>query len=131
MLQTQAAQRQAATLREALDSREPVDRLETLASQLRQMLVGIESDETRSGFDAILEEVRARQLAREQVSAELQELRKAPKILLTLSRGRGLKRACRKLRRSFLVKEGFRTPAKKLPGLWMRVEKNTSGSLPS
>ncbi len=79
LLQTQAAQRQAATLREALDGREPVDRLETLASQLRQMLVGIESDETRSGFDPILEEVRARQLAREQVSAELQELRRSAK----------------------------------------------------
>ncbi len=73
LLQTQAAQRQAATLREALDGREQVDRLETLASQLRQMLVGTESDETRSGFDSILEQVRARQLAREQVSAELQE----------------------------------------------------------
>ena len=36
-------------------------------------------DETRSGFDPILEEVRARQLAREQVSAELQELRRSAK----------------------------------------------------
>jgi hypothetical protein len=80
LLQTQAAQRQAATLRGALDGREQVDRLETLASQLRQMLVGIEiDDETRSGFDPILEEVRTRQLAREQVSAELQELRRSAK----------------------------------------------------
>jgi len=80
LLQTQAAQRQAATLREALDDREQVDRLENLASQLRQMLVGIEiDDETRSSFDPILEEVRARQLAREQVSAELQELRRTAK----------------------------------------------------
>ena len=79
LLQTQAAQRQAATLREALDGREQVDRLDTLASQLRQMLVGIESDETRSGFDPILEEVRARRLAREQVSAGLQELRRSAK----------------------------------------------------
>ena len=80
LLQTRAAQRQAATLREALDNREQLDRLETLASQLRQMLVGIEiDDETRSGFNPILEEVRTRQLAREQVSAELQELRRSAK----------------------------------------------------
>ena len=80
LLQTKAAQRQAATLREALDDREQLDRLETLASQLRQMLVGIEiDDETRGGFHSILEEVRTRQLVREQVSAELQELRRSAK----------------------------------------------------
>jgi serine/threonine protein kinase len=80
LLQTQAAQRQAATLRQALDERDQVDRLENLASQLRQMLVGIDLNaETRRSFDQILEAVRARQLAKEQVSAELQELRRSAK----------------------------------------------------
>ena len=58
--------------------RDDVDHLENLASQLRQMLMGVEFDEaTRRSFDPILEEVRASQLAKEQVSAELQDLRKS------------------------------------------------------
>jgi hypothetical protein len=39
------------------------------------MLMGVEFDEaTRRSFDPIFEQVRARQLAKEQVSAELQDL---------------------------------------------------------
>jgi Protein kinase domain/PEGA domain len=77
LLQNQAAQRQAATLRTALDQREEVDHLEDLASQLRQMLSGVEFEETtRRSFDPLFEQVRARQLAKEQVAAELQDLRK-------------------------------------------------------
>jgi hypothetical protein len=78
LIQNQAAQRQAATLRKALDEREEVDRLENLASQLRQTLLGVEFEETtRRSFDPLFEQVRARQLAKEQVSAELQDLRKS------------------------------------------------------
>ena len=78
LLQTQATQRQAATLRKALDDRDGVDHLENLASQLRQMLMSTEFDEqTRGSFLPVLEEVRTRQLAREQVSAELQDLKKS------------------------------------------------------
>jgi len=78
LMQTQAAQRQAATLRKALDDREGVDHLENLASQLRQMLMGTEfDDQTRRSLLPVLEEVRARQLAKEQVSAELQGLKKS------------------------------------------------------
>ena len=78
LLQRQAAQRQAETLRQALDDREEVDHLEDLASQLRRMLMGVEFEEaTRRSFDPVFEQVRARQLAREQVSAELQDLRKS------------------------------------------------------
>jgi serine/threonine protein kinase len=78
LIQMQAAQRQVATLRKALDDRDEVDHLETLASQLRQMLVAGEFDETtRRSFDPILEEVHARQLTKEQVSAELQDFRKS------------------------------------------------------
>jgi len=78
LLQNQAAQRQAATLRTALGDREEVDHLEGLASQLRRMLMGVEFEEaTRRSFDPIFEQVRARQLAKEQVSAELQDLRKS------------------------------------------------------
>ena len=78
LLQKQAAQRQAETLRQALDEREEVDRLEDLASQLRRMLMGVEFEEaTRRTFDPIFEQVRGRQLAKEQVSAELQDLRKS------------------------------------------------------
>jgi hypothetical protein len=78
LLQNQAAQRQAATLRKALDDREDVDHLESLALQLRQMLSGVEFEETtRRSFDPVFEQVRARQLAKEQVAAELQDLRKS------------------------------------------------------
>ena len=78
LLQNQAAQRQAETLRKALDEREEVEHLEGLALQLRRMLTGVEFDEaTRRSFDPIFEQVRARQLAKEQVSAELQDLRKS------------------------------------------------------
>ncbi len=78
LLQNQAAQRQAETLRQALDQREDVDHLEDLALQLRRMLMGVEFEEaTRRSFDPIFEQVRARQLAKEQVSAELQDLRKS------------------------------------------------------
>jgi serine/threonine protein kinase len=78
LMQTQASQRQAATLRRALDERDGVDHLENLASQLRQMLMGFEfDDQTRRSFLPVLEEVRARQLAKEQVSAELQDLKKS------------------------------------------------------
>ena len=77
LLQNQAAQRQAATLRTALADREEVDHLESLALQLRQMLSGVEFEETtRRSFDPLFEQVRARQLAKEQVAAELQDLRK-------------------------------------------------------
>ena len=58
--------------------REEVEHLEDLALQLRRMLMGVEFDEaTRRSFDPIFEQVRARQLAKEQVSAELQDLRKS------------------------------------------------------
>jgi Protein kinase domain len=78
LLQNQAAQRQAETLRKALREREEVEHLEGLALQLRRMLAGIEFDEpTRRSFDPIFEQVHARQLAKEQVSAELQDLRKS------------------------------------------------------
>jgi hypothetical protein len=78
LIQSQEAQRQMATLRKALDSRDEVDHLENLASQLRQMLMGIQLDDpARRSFEPVLEDVRARQLAREQVSAELQDLRKS------------------------------------------------------
>jgi serine/threonine-protein kinase len=78
MLQNQAAQRQAETLREALNERREVEHLEALALQLRRMLTGVEFEEaTRRSFDPIFEQVRARQLAKEQVSEELQDLRKS------------------------------------------------------
>jgi serine/threonine protein kinase len=78
LIQTQEAQRQMAALRKALDSRDELDHLENLASQLRQMLMGIQLDDpTRRSFEPVLEDVRARQLAKEQVSAELQDLRKS------------------------------------------------------
>jgi hypothetical protein len=78
LLQNQAAQRQAATLRKALDQREEVNHLEDLASQLRGMLMGVEFEEAaRRSFDPIFEQVRARHLAKEQVAAELQDLRKS------------------------------------------------------
>jgi len=78
LLQNQAAQRQAGTLRKALQEREELEHLENLALQLRRTLVGVEFDEaTRRSFDPIFEQVRARQLAKEQVSAELQDLRKS------------------------------------------------------
>jgi hypothetical protein len=78
LLQKQAAQRQAETLRKALDERQEVEHLENLALQLRRMLMAVEFDEvTRRSFDPIFEQVRARQLAKEQVSAELQDLRKS------------------------------------------------------
>jgi eukaryotic-like serine/threonine-protein kinase len=77
MLQNQAAQRQAETVRKALHERAELESLEVLALQLRRMLMGVEFDEaTRRSFDPIFEHVRARQLAKEQVSAELQGLRK-------------------------------------------------------
>jgi eukaryotic-like serine/threonine-protein kinase len=78
LMQIQVAQRQAATLRKALDERDEVDHLESLASQLRQALMGVEFDETiRRSFDPIFEEVRGRQLNKAQVSTELQDLRKS------------------------------------------------------
>ena len=78
LLQNQAAQRQAGTLRKALQEREELEHLEDLSLQLRGMLAGVEFDEvTRRSFDPIFEQVRARQLAKEQVSAELQDLRKS------------------------------------------------------
>jgi hypothetical protein len=78
LLQNQAAQRQAGTLRIALQEREELEHLENLALQLRRLLAGVEFDEaTRRSFEPILEQVRARQLAKEQVSAELQDLRKS------------------------------------------------------
>ncbi len=78
LLQNQAAQRQAETLRTALHERAELDHLEDLALQLRRMLMGVEFDEaTRRSFDPIFEQVRARQLAKEQASAELQDLRKS------------------------------------------------------
>jgi hypothetical protein len=78
LLQNQAAQRQAEALRQALDEREEVDHLEDLALQLRRMPMGVEFEEAaRRSFDSIFEQVRARQLAKEQVSAELQDLRKS------------------------------------------------------
>jgi hypothetical protein len=78
LLQNQAAQRQVETLRRALDEREEVDHLEDLALQLRRMLMSVEFEEAnRRSFDPIFEQVRARQLAKEQVSAELQDLRKS------------------------------------------------------
>src|SRR6202789_820863 len=77
LLQNQAAQRQAETLRKALHERAELEHLEDLALQLRRMLMAVEFDEaTRRSFDPIFEQVRARQLAKEQVSAELQDLRK-------------------------------------------------------
>jgi hypothetical protein len=78
LLQNQAAQSQAETLRKALHERAELEHLEDLALQLRRMLMGVEFDEaTRRSFDPIFEQVRARQLAKEQVSAELQGLRKS------------------------------------------------------
>jgi eukaryotic-like serine/threonine-protein kinase len=78
LLQNQAAQRQAETLSQALNERAEVDHLEALSLQLRRMLAGVEFEEaTRRSFDPIFEQVRARQLAKEQVSAELQDLRKS------------------------------------------------------
>ena len=78
LMQAQATQRQAAALRKALDDRDGVDHLEDLASQLRQMLIGVDvDDQTRRSCLPALEEVRARQLAKEQVSAELQDLKKS------------------------------------------------------
>jgi hypothetical protein len=78
LLQNQAAQRLAGTLRKALQEREESEHLEDLSLQLRRMLMGVEFDEaTRRSFDPIFEQVRARQLAKEQVSAELQDLRKS------------------------------------------------------
>ncbi len=78
LLQVQAAQHQAATLRTALAERDDLDHVENLASQLRRMLMGVEIDvAARRSFDSTLEEVRARQLAKEQVFVELQELRKS------------------------------------------------------
>jgi hypothetical protein len=78
LLQNQAAQRQAETLRQALQERQEVEHLEGLALQLRRTLAGVEFDEAnRRSFDPIFEQIRARQLAKEQVSAELQDLRKS------------------------------------------------------
>ena len=78
LLQNQAAQRQAETVRKALQERGELEHLEDLALRLRRMLMGVEFDEaTRRSFDPIFEQVRARQLAKEQVSAELQDLRKS------------------------------------------------------
>jgi Protein kinase domain len=78
LLQNQAAQRQAETLRTALHGREELEHLEDLASQLRRLLAGGEFDEpTRRSFDPLFEQIHARQLAKEQVSAELQDLRKS------------------------------------------------------
>jgi hypothetical protein len=78
LLQNQAAQRQAETLRKALDERQELEHLEDLALQLRRTLMSVEFDEAaRRSFDPIFEQVRARQLAKEQVSAELQDLRKS------------------------------------------------------
>jgi hypothetical protein len=81
LIQTQEAQRQMAALRKALDSRDEVDHVENLASQLRQMLMSIQlDDQTRRSFESVLEDVRARQLAKEQVCAELQDLRKSVEV---------------------------------------------------
>src|SRR3984957_6251091 len=78
LLQNQAAQRQAGTLRKALQEREELEHLDDLSLQLRRMLMGVEFDEaTRRSFDPTFEQVRARQLARQQVSADLQDLRKS------------------------------------------------------
>lgn len=78
LLQNQAAQRQAETLSKALHERAQLEHLEDLALALRRMLMGVELDEaTRRSFDPIFEQVRTRQLAKEQVSAELQGLRKS------------------------------------------------------
>ncbi|MGC2402057.1 MAG: protein kinase [Acidobacteriaceae bacterium] len=78
LLQNQAAQRMAETLREALHERADLEHLEDLALQLKRTLMGVEFDEaTRRSFDPIFEQVRARELAKEQVSAELQDLRKS------------------------------------------------------
>ena len=55
-----------------------MDHLESLALQLRQMLSGVEFEETtRRSFHPVFEQVHARQLAKEQVAAELQDLRKS------------------------------------------------------
>jgi len=127
-------QRQAATLREALDDREQVDRLENLASQLRQMLVGIEiDDETRSSFRSrYSRKCELDSWPGKQVSAELQELRRSAKDSFDPdSRARAKTRGCRRSRRSSLATERFGRPAKKLPGLWMCVERNMNESLPS
>jgi serine/threonine protein kinase len=78
LLQVQAAQREATGLRKALQERQPIDHLEELASRLQQMRIGAAFDESaRSSFDSLFEEVRQRQLTREQVAAELQDLRKS------------------------------------------------------
>jgi eukaryotic-like serine/threonine-protein kinase len=78
LLQHQAAQHQGETVYNALHERAELEHLEDLASQLRRLLMGVEFDEeNRRSFDPIFEQVRARQLAKEQVSAELQDLRKS------------------------------------------------------
>ena len=78
LLQNQAAQHEAETLLEALQQRADLEHLEDLATQLRGTLLALEFDEaTRRSFDPIFEQLRTRQLAKEQVSAELQDLRKS------------------------------------------------------
>jgi Protein kinase domain/PEGA domain len=78
LLQVQAAQHQAAALRKAIEERDPIDHLEELASRLRQMLMGADfAEPTRSSFDPFFEEVRLRQLTKEQVAAELRDLKKS------------------------------------------------------
>jgi serine/threonine protein kinase len=78
LLQVQAAQHQAAALRKAIEERDPIDHLEELATRLRQMLMDAEFDEpTRSSFDPFFEEVRLRQLSKEQAAAELHDLWKS------------------------------------------------------
>ena len=78
LLQHQAAQHQGEMVYKALQERAELEHLEDLASQLRRLLMGVEFDEAnRRSFDPIFEQVQARQLAKEQVSAELQDLRKS------------------------------------------------------
>ena len=52
LMQAQATQRQAATLRKALEDRDGVDNLENLASQLRQMLMGSSSMRPSAGLSS-------------------------------------------------------------------------------
>ena len=74
----QEAQQRLGDLRKAVDERDEAESLQILAAQLRPMFTGIDSDaETRKSFESLLTEVAARQQSLQQVSAELQDLRKS------------------------------------------------------
>src|SRR6185437_9159834 len=72
------AREEGASLQKALDEREPVEFLKVLATNLSEMLKSMEADEqTRRICDPLIEQVRLRVEGKQQLLAELSDLRKA------------------------------------------------------